>query len=56
MTYYIYKDDKGLWCWYLKAADGRKIAHSCDSYNDQQDCVSAIGSVRNTYNAPIYEE
>lgn len=55
MAFYIYKDTAGYWRWYLKAANNRKIADSGEGYNNEQDCLSAIGLVMDTTRqTPVY--
>jgi uncharacterized protein YegP (UPF0339 family) len=48
MTFYMYKDVQGYWRWYLEAANGRKVATSGEGYNNEQDCLHAIGLVMDT--------
>lgn len=38
MTYWIYKDHAGEWRWYLKAANGDKLADSGEGYRNKSDC------------------
>ena len=55
MAYYIYKDVQGYWRWYLKASNGFKIANGGEGYHNKQDCLSAIGLVKATAGAKIFE-
>lgn len=56
MTYYIFKDVKGLWRWHLVAANNRIIADSGESYHNKADCLAAINLVKGSGNAPVYEK
>ena len=53
MTYYMYKDTAGQWRWYLKAANGRKIADSGEGYHNKSDCEAAINLVKSSATAPV---
>lgn len=53
MTYYLYKDATGQWRWYLQAANGKKIANAGEGYYNQQDCIHAIGLVKQSSNAQL---
>jgi uncharacterized protein YegP (UPF0339 family) len=55
MKYVTYKDNQGLWRWYLLSANGRKIADSAESYNNKADCIAGINLVKGSANAPITE-
>jgi uncharacterized protein YegP (UPF0339 family) len=55
MTFYVYKDHAGEWRWYLKAANGRKVADSGEGYTSQQHCLDGITLVKSAFNAPVYE-
>ena len=55
MTYYLYKDNQGLWRWYLQAANNKTIALSSESNYNKQDCIHAIDLVKSAWNAPVYE-
>jgi len=55
MTYWIYKDVNGHWRWYLMTANNRKIANSGEGYYNKQDCLAAIGLVKGSSSAPVYE-
>ena len=55
MAYYVYRDSQDHWRWRLRAANNRVIADSGESYVNKQDCVSAIGLVKGSGQAPIYE-
>ena len=47
MRFELYKSG-GQYRWRLKAANSRIIADSGESYVNKQDCVAAIGLVKNT--------
>jgi uncharacterized protein len=55
MTYYIYKDNQGLWRWYVNASNGKTIAVSSESYYNRQDCLHGIELVQGSKGAPIYD-
>lgn len=55
MAYYVYKDNAGYWRWRLLAANKRIIADSSESYNNKQDCLTAINLVKLSNSAPVYE-
>jgi uncharacterized protein YegP (UPF0339 family) len=55
MFYNIYKDAVGYWRWRLYAANNKIIADSGESYYNKADCLSAIGLVKSSTNAPIRE-
>ncbi|MBI5277625.1 MAG: DUF1508 domain-containing protein [Burkholderiales bacterium] len=54
MAYYIYKDEKGQWRWYLLAANNRKIANSGEGYWNLQDCKHAISLVSTSGQCQVY--
>ena len=43
------------WRWHLKAANGRLIANSGESYHNKDDCLAAIELVKNSKSAPVKE-
>lgn len=57
MEYVIYKvrsgNFKGQFRWYLRAANGRKIATGGESFHNQADCLSAIGLIKASGPAPV---
>jgi uncharacterized protein YegP (UPF0339 family) len=55
MQYRMYKDTAGQWRWRLLAANNRVIADSGESYWNKADCLSAIGLVKGSAQAPVYE-
>lgn len=54
MAYWIYVDRAGEWRWFLRAANGRKIADSGEGYVNKADCLHAIGLVKASASAPVY--
>ena len=56
MTYEYYKDHKGEWRWRLKAANGRIIADSAESYKEKKDCLHDIDLVKQSSNAAVITE
>ena len=55
MQYIIYRDVNRQWRWHLLAGNNRKIANSGEGYHNKNDCLAAIGLVKNSANAPVYE-
>lgn len=55
MHFKIYKDAIGQWRWHFKAANGRTIADSGESYYNKQDCLNGISLLKGSFNAPVYE-
>jgi len=55
MAYYVYRDANGQWRWYLKSANGRKLADSGEGYHNRQDCLTAIQLVSTTGGSPVYQ-
>lgn len=54
MTYWIFKDVTGQYRWHLSAGNNRIIATSGESYHNEADCLSAIGLVKGSSQAPIH--
>lgn len=54
MAYYVYKDERGEWRWYLLSANTRKIANSGEGYHNKQDCLHAISLVSTSGNCKVY--
>lgn len=42
------------WYWHLKAANHQILA-SGEGYQNKADCAYAIGLVKSSYSAPVYE-
>jgi len=55
MYYNLYKDATGQWRWRLYAANNKIIANAGEGYFNKADCLSAIGLVKDSANAPIRE-
>lgn len=55
MAYYIYIDTAGQWRWHFRASNGLIIAVSSEGYVNKLDCLNAIGLVKASGPAPIYE-
>jgi uncharacterized protein len=55
MTYCYYKDAKGEWRWYLRAANYKRIADSGEGYKNKQDCLDAIDLVKGSKDTPVKE-
>jgi len=56
MNYIIYKDKTGEWRWYLKAANGNKIADSGEGYKNKKDCLDAIELVKGSENVEVIND
>lgn len=54
MYYQMYRDTAGLWRWRLRAGNNEIIAHG-ESYYNRQDCLHAIGLVKASKDAPVYD-
>jgi uncharacterized protein YegP (UPF0339 family) len=54
MVYWIYKDARDEWRWYLKSVDGEKIADSGKGYKHKYDCQHALDRVKDSANTPVY--
>ena len=46
MIYYYFKDQQGEWRWLLKAGNGRLIATSGETYEDEHECLYDIELVK----------
>lgn len=55
MYYQIYRDSANFWRWRLKAANHEVIAVSSESYYNKSDCQHAIGLVKSSWDAPVYD-
>jgi uncharacterized protein YegP (UPF0339 family) len=56
MKFHIYKDYKGEWRWRLKAANGRVLADSGESYTTKQKCHEGVELVRGASGSPVVED
>jgi len=56
MRFIVYKDRSSEWRWRLLAANNKTIADSAEAYQNKQDCLNAIGLVKQSYSAPVKEE
>jgi uncharacterized protein YegP (UPF0339 family) len=56
MKFHIYKDYKGEWRWRLKAANGRVLADSGESYTTKQACHEGVELVRGAGGSPVVED
>jgi uncharacterized protein len=55
MYFVLYVDTQRQWRWTLFAANNRKIADSGEGYYNKSDCQYAIGLVKGSGSAPVYE-
>jgi uncharacterized protein YegP (UPF0339 family) len=56
MTFYVYRDTKGEWRWYLKSTgNNKKIADSGEGYINKADCLNGIRLVKSAVNASVIE-
>jgi uncharacterized protein YegP (UPF0339 family) len=53
MTFEVFRNRKKEWRWRLRAANGRIIANSGESYRRRIDCSDAIELVRNSRFAKV---
>lgn len=53
MVFFVYRDQEGLWRWYLQGPDGAELADSSRSYQDLRDCTGAIALVRGCADARL---
>ena len=56
MKFHIYKDYKGEWRWRLKAANGKILADSGESYTSKQHCREALDLVKGAVTSPVVED
>ena len=47
MKFKVYQDVQKQYRWTLYASNGRKLADSGEGYNNKNDCLSAIQSIKN---------
>lgn len=55
MYYQVYQDRSHQWRWRLKAANNRIIADSGEAYVNKNDCLYAIGLVKQSKDAPVHD-
>jgi len=55
MAYIVYRDNIGEWRWFLRAANGRKLADSGEGYFNRNDCLHAVALVKGSSAAPVLE-
>jgi uncharacterized protein YegP (UPF0339 family) len=48
MTFEVFRNRKKEWRWRLRAANGRIVANSGESYRRRIDCMDGINLVRGT--------
>jgi uncharacterized protein YegP (UPF0339 family) len=56
MKFHIYKDYKGEWRWRLKAANGRVLADSGESYRTKAACREGVDLVKGATGSPVVED
>lgn len=56
MTYWLWKDSRGQYRWYLEAANGKKIAEGGESYYNRQDAINAVNMVMDTTRQTPFKE
>ncbi len=52
--YEIYRDTRDYWRWRFKA-NNHEIIASGESYHNKSDCLNAVGLMKGSYDAPVYE-
>lgn len=55
MKFEYYKDEQDEWRWRLRAANGRIIADSGESYKNRVDCLHAIELLKGVTGATVVE-
>jgi len=55
MKYVIYVDQNGFWRWRFVAANNEIVA-SGEAYHNREDCLHAIGLLKASSNAAVYEQ
>jgi len=55
MYFQVYQDNSNEWRWRLRAPNHYIIAVSSEGYVNRDDCLHAIGLVKGSHSAPIYE-
>ena len=55
MHYSVYKDANSQYRWRLVGGNNRIIANSGEGYFNKQDCLAAIGLVKASQSAPVYD-
>lgn len=53
-SYFIYRDNKGLWRWTYEASNGRTIAVSSESYYNKSDCERGIEIMKASSASPVW--
>jgi uncharacterized protein YegP (UPF0339 family) len=56
MVYYVRRVAGNQWRWRLRAANGRIVAESGESYHNRSDCLAAITLVKESCEAPVRDE
>ena len=56
MKFHIYKDYKGEWRWRLKAANGKILADSGESYTTKQACREDVQLIKGASSSPVVED
>jgi uncharacterized protein YegP (UPF0339 family) len=56
MVYWVRRAERNEWRWRLRAANGRIIAESGESYRNREDCLAAITLVKGSGQAPVKDE
>jgi len=55
MKYVIYQDQNGFWRWRFIAGNNEIVA-SGEAYHNRNDCLHAIGLLRASSGASVYEQ
>ncbi len=53
-SYFIHRDNKGLWRWSYDASNGKTISVSSESYYNKSDCQRGIDIMKASGFAPVW--
>lgn len=53
MSYSIFRDEHGLWCWHLLGPDNVQIALAGTRYETQHECLAAVAQVKQSVDSRI---
>jgi uncharacterized protein YegP (UPF0339 family) len=53
MSYSVFRDDQGYWCWRLLSADNSQLAVAAARYRTQHECLAAVAQVKQSTDSRI---